>query len=151
LTWLIIILSILIVATILGIYWISNIIKTLIDLYNKCEVLMDTFIEVNQNYYEMQSKIAKQITIQSSDLANDINALKKNTNSINNTGKSLAEITMALKDSNKATKQYSDELRVSKDIASNLATVSSNLKILDKVVSNLKKTIEQVGRKNANK
>ena len=115
------------------------------------ELLLTKFIEVNQEFYDEQKKVSKKdkelleaLVKQNSELS----IMRRYSTQINNNTRSLSESVKALKESQKEIKDSVEELKVSKQIANSLAVVSGNIKLLDKVALDLKKSIDNLkGRK----
>lgn len=114
-------------------------------------LLLEKFVEINQEFYEGQKNIAKKdreildgVVKQTAELS----ILRKYSTQINIASKALTETIKNLRESQKDIKIKTEELEVSSQIANSLATVSNNIKILDKVVTELKEAIEQLKRQN---
>ena len=145
----IVFLSILIIAI-----WQVFILRRQLITHEGFELLLTKFIEVNQEFYEGQKLVAKKdkdVLDELFKMTAELNILKKyskqtdiNLNKISDAINSLKEIETKLQSD-------IDELVISKDIANALATVSGNIKVLDSIVGQLRKTIEDLKRrKNAN-
>jgi len=127
--------------------WVTFLVYMLVQGVNAFEMLLTRFIEVNQDFYESQEKILKRQNDLSKKLNNDLGdiaVIRRHANNIELVVKSLSEMHRAIKDTTKNTKSATDELRVSRDIASNLADVSKNIRILDRIAGSLKKATEDL-------
>ena len=122
--------------------WQSILLRKNIIAIKGFELLLTTFIEINQQFYEGQKNIAKKdkeiidaLVRQSAEFS----IMNKYSKQIETGLKSLNESNKNLKETNKEIKLTSDELLISKDLASSLAQVSNNIKVLDKIVIDLLK------------
>lgn len=138
-----IILAVLIVGLFLLLRQLSNLIKGFTHL-------LETFVEVNQEFYEGQKNITKKdkeiidgVIKQTAELS----ILRRYSTQISLATKTIVETIKNLRESQKDIKTATEELGVSKQIANSLATVSNNIKILDKTVADLRQAIEQSKRK----
>lgn len=114
------------------------------------DLLLEKFIEVNQQFYEGQKNVVKKDKEMIEGLMkqiSEVSILRKYSNQINMNIKNMSESVKTLKESQKTIKDSTSELSVSKDIASALATVSNNIKLLDKVVNSLKQSINELKRR----
>ena len=111
------------------------------------DILMK-FINVNQNFFETSEKIAEKQTEITKGLieeTKEISILKRQLNALQEMIKNNLESNKLVKDAARNVKLGVDELNVSKDIAKSLSEVSGNLKILDKIVNKLVKSVEKLG------
>ena len=121
--------------------------KSLSNLIKGFGLLLEKFVETNQEFYEGQKNIAKKdreildgVVKQTAELS----ILRRYSTQINLASKTLVETVKNLRESQKAIKEATEELTVSKSIAASLASVSNNIKILDKMVGELKDSIEHL-------
>lgn len=113
------------------------------------ELLLTRFIEVNQEFYEGQKNIAKKEKEVFENLVkqtSEISIVRKYVNQLNLSNRNISETVKSLKEIQKNVKDSSDELVVSKDIATSLANVSNNIRLLDKIVNNLRASIDKLKR-----
>lgn len=113
------------------------------------ELLLTRFIEVNQEFYECQKNIAKKEKEVFENLVkqtSEISIVRKYVNQLNLSNRNISETVKSLKEIQKNVKDSSDELVVSKDIATSLANVSNNIRLLDKIVNNLRASIDKLKR-----
>lgn len=104
-------------------------------------LLLEKFVEVNQEFYEEQKNIAKKDKEILDTLVKqtaEVSIIRKYSSQINMSTKSISDIIKSLKEAQKSISSISSELNVSKDIANSLANVSNNIKLLDKIVNELK-------------
>lgn len=114
-------------------------------------LLLEKFIEVNQGFYENQKSVAKkdkEVLEGLSKQTSELSILRRYNTQIGMSVRNLTESTKSLKETQKNTKETSEELKVSKDIASSLASVSNNIRLLDKIASELKNSIDKLNRRN---
>jgi len=114
------------------------------------ELLLAKFVEVNQDFYEGQKTVAKKDKELLEGLVKqngELGVLRRQATQISNGSRSLAESVKNFKEQQKEIKDVVDELKVSKQIASALATVSNNIKLLDKIAVDLKKSITDLKRR----
>jgi hypothetical protein len=135
--------------------WLSFLISGMINGIKGFSVLLDKFIEVNQDYYKAQANLIKKekdildiLTQETSDLNNQ----RKILNNYESIAKNLSEINKLFKENLKNFKESVDNIIIIDDIANNLSTVSNNFKILDKIILTLKKSTDIIeGEANAHK
>jgi len=139
---LIIILAVLVISLFLLLRHFANLLKGL-------TLLIEKFVEFNQEFYEGQKNIAKKdkeifegVAKQTAELG----ILRRYSTQISLATKTITETVKNLRESQKDIKTATEELEVSKMIANSLATISNNIKILDKTVVELKQAVEQVKR-----
>ncbi|MFW6173250.1 MAG: hypothetical protein ACOC5T_05845 [Elusimicrobiota bacterium] len=114
------------------------------------ELLLTQFIEVNQDFYEGQKNVVKkdkEILEAISKQSGELSIMRRYSTQINTSTRILSESIKSLKENEKLIKESSEELAVSKQIAIALATVSNNIKLLDKVVVDLKKATNDLKRR----
>lgn len=114
------------------------------------ELLLTKFIEFNQNFYEGQKGIVKkdkEIIETLMKQTSELSILRRYSTQINTSIRNLHEAEKNIKDNQKEIKDTVEELNVSKQIAISLASVSGNIKLLDKIVMDLKKSIEDLKRR----
>lgn len=104
------------------------------------DVLLGRFIETNQQFYDSQKNIIKQdkeifeyIIKQSS----EISSIRKHNSAIQLGIKNVTDTIRLLKDCQKDIKLVSDQLKSNSNLTSSLATISNNIKLLDRVISNI--------------
>jgi len=104
------------------------------------DMLLGKFIETNQQFYEGQKNISKKdkeifdsILKQTSELS----SIRKHNNLIQVSIKNITDTIRLLKDSQKDVKLVSDELKANSNLTSSLAIISNNIKLLDRVISNI--------------
>jgi len=136
-------LTIILALLIIGLFFL---LRQLANLIKGLTFLIEQFVEVNQEFYEGQKNIAKKdreildgVVKQTAELS----ILRRYSTQISLATKTMTETTKNLRESQKDIKTATEELNVSKQIATSLATVSNNIKILDKTVLDLKRMIEQ--------
>lgn len=114
------------------------------------ELLLTKFIEVNQEFYEGQKTVVKKdkelIDVLTKQYG-EISVIRRYSTQINTSVRTLSESIKSLKENEKTIKEATDELGVSKQIATSLATVSGNIKLLDKIAMDLKKSIQDLKRR----
>lgn len=113
-------------------------------------LLLEKFIEVNQGFYENQKSVAKkdkEVLEGLSKQTSELGILRRYNTQIGMSVRNLTESTKSLKETQRNIKETSDELKVSKDIASSLASVSNNIRLLDKIASDLKNSIDKLNRR----
>jgi len=121
--------------------WISVLISNLKNGLQGFTFLLEKFTEINQPFYEDQKNIVKKEKENFESLiklTSEIEILRRYSNQLSLSLRSLGEVAKTLKDIQKDIKSIADELVVSKDIAISLATVSNNIKLLDKIVEELR-------------
>jgi len=114
------------------------------------ELLLTQFVEVNQEFYEGQKTVAKKDKELLEGLVKqngELTVMRRYSTQISNSVRSLTESVKAIREEQKEIKDTAEELRVSKQIANSLATVSGNIKLLDKVVGDLRKSINELKRR----
>jgi len=143
-------LSIILTLLIIGLFFLLRQFSNLIKGFT---LLIEKFVEINQEFYEGQKNIAKKdreildgVVKQTAELS----ILRRYSTQINIATKTIVETIKNLRESQRDIKTVTEELEVSKQIASSLATVSNNIKILDKTVNELKQAIEQVKKRKNN-
>jgi len=118
------------------------------------ELLLTKFVEVNQEFYEGQKLVAKkdkEVLDELFKMTAELNILKRYSKQTNINLNKSSDAIKSLKEIETKLQSDIDELVISKDIANALATVSGNIKVLDSIVGQLRKTIEDLKRrKNAN-
>jgi archaellum component FlaC len=77
----------------------------------------------------------------------EMGIMRKYSTQINNGIRGITETIKSLGDTQKEIKKSTEELTVSKDIANALASVSGNIKLLDKIVGSLRQSIEELKRR----
>ncbi len=104
------------------------------------DMLLTKFIESNQDFYESQKNIHKKdkeifdsIIKQTAELS----SMRKHNNLIQIGLKNMTDAIKLLKESQKDIKLVSDELKSNSNLASSLSIISNNIKLLDKVISNM--------------
>jgi len=137
-------LTIILTLLIVGLFFLLRFLSKLITGLGH---LLEKFVEINQEFYEGQKNIAKKdreildgVVKQTAELS----ILRRYSTQINLASKTLTEIIKNLRESQKSIKEATEELTVSKSIASSLALVSNNIKILDKMSGELKGSIEHL-------
>jgi len=140
-------LTIILSLLIIGLFFLLRQLSTIIKGFS---LLLEKFVEVNQEFYEGQKNIAKkdkeifnEVVKQTAELS----ILKRYSTQINLSIKNITETIKNLRESQKDIKTVTEELEVNKQVAISLATVSNNIKILDKTATELKQTIELSKRK----
>ena len=113
------------------------------------ELLLTSFIEVNQQFYEGQKNVAKKdkeildgLVRQTAELS----ILRKYSTQIENGLRNTNDAIKNLKDTQKEIKATTEEMVVSKDLATALVNASNNIKLLDKLAVGLKESVEQLKR-----
>lgn len=138
---------------ILLIIWISVLVRNLTNATKGFGLLLEKFVEVNQEFYESQKNIYKKDKEIFDGLIKqtaEISIIRKYSTQISLALKTISEVIKSLKETQKEIKVNSDELKVSKDIAGSLANVSNNIGLLDKIAVDLKRAINELERKNKN-
>ena len=140
-------LTIILSLLIIGLFFLLRQLSTIIKGFS---LLLEKFVEVNQEFYEGQKNIAKkdkeifnEVVKQTAELS----ILKRYSTQINLSIKNITETIKNHRESQKDIKTVTEELEVNKQVAISLATVSNNIKILDKTATELKQTIELSKRK----
>lgn len=104
-------------------------------------LLLEKFVEINQEFYEGQKNIAKkdkEILDALIKQTVEVGIIRKYSSQINMATKGISDILKSLREAQKSISSISSELNVSKDIANSLAVVSNNIKLLDNIASELK-------------
>lgn len=146
-TWILIALIILIVFYVV---WQTSILVKHTTAIEGFSLLLEKFIEVNQGFYENQKSVAKkdkEVLEGLSKQTSELSILRKYNTQIGMSVRNLTESTKSLKETQRNIKETSDELNVSKDIASSLANVSNNIRLLDKIAADLKNSIDKLNRR----
>jgi len=129
--------------------WLYRAIGTILNGIEVFEQMIGRFVEVNQDFYETQEKIIKKqndVSKRLNDDLLDVAIIRRHTTALENATKNLADIAKVIRETTKTNKTATDELKVSRDIATNLAEVSKNIKILDRVAVSMKRTTEELKR-----
>lgn len=113
-------------------------------------LLLEKFVEVNQDFYESQKNIFKkdkEILDSVVKQTTELSILRKYANQITMALKNVNDTTKNLKEVHKEISSKTEELKTTKEIANSLTIVSNNIKILDKIVIELRKSIEESKRR----
>lgn len=141
-----IILIIILTLLIIGLFFLLRQLANLIKGFN---LLLEKFVEINQEFYEGQKNIAKkdkEILESVIKQTVELGVLRKYSTQINLAVKSITETIKNLRENQRDIKKVTEELTVSKSIAISLANVSNNIKILDRTVHELQNIKEQYER-----
>jgi mevalonate kinase len=126
------------------------IIKKLNQSISGFDLLLTKFIEVNQEFYEGQKKVAKkdnEVFEEIFKIMAEVGILRKQANQINTSNRNTNDIIKSLKEVDNKLNEFLEELIISKDLANALVNVSNNIKILDNVMGELKKSIAELKRR----
>lgn len=140
----------LIVLIIFYVVWQTSILMKYTSSIDGFGLLLEKFIEVNQSFYENQKSVTKkdkEVLDGLSKQTSELSILRKYNTQIGMSVRNLTESTKSLKETQRNIKEISEELKVSKDIANSLASVSNNIILLNKIVINLKNSIDKLNRK----
>jgi hypothetical protein len=136
--------TIILVLLVLSLFFLLRNLSKLITGFG---LLLEKFVEINQEFYEGQKNIAKKdreildgVVKQTAELS----IIRRYSTQISIASNTITETIKNLRESQKSIKETSEELKVSKTIATSLASVSNNIKILDSVVKDLKESIENL-------
>lgn len=127
---------------ILSILFMAYLIRSLILGLKGFELLLEKFVEINQEFYEGQKNVIKkdkEVVEAMVKQTTELGIVRKYVNQISNPLKNITESTRILKECQREIKSSCEELNVSKSIAQSLAQVSNNIGILDKIVNDLKR------------
>jgi len=114
------------------------------------EMLLTRFIEVNQEFYEGQKIVLKKDKEMIDGLIkqiSEISILSRYSKQIESANRNTNEVIKNLKETQQEIKSVTEEMNVSKDIATSLVNVSSNIKLLDKFAIQLKDSIDKLKRR----